>query len=129
VVSLEFQEDIQKLLLWAPAGNLNVIAKRIKNSTKLTSNLTFDLGGYELSQAFCNEIEDYDIYQHISTYKKSVLIIHGENDQAVDVAFGKKYNERYPNATLKIISGANHVFSSLAWREELYQLSINYLKD
>jgi uncharacterized protein len=129
VVSLEYQEDIQKLLLWAPAGNLNVIAKRIKNSTKLTSNLTFDLGGYELSQAFCNEIEDYDIYQHISTYKKSVLIIHGENDQAVDVAFGKKYNERYPNATLKIISGANHVFSSLAWREELYQLSINYLKD
>jgi esterase/lipase len=129
VVSLEYINDIKKLLLWAPAGNLNLIAKRIKGSAKITPNHTFDMGGYELSQTFCDEIEDYDIYHNIHNYTKDVLIIHGENDQAVDVGYGKKYYERYPNATLKVISEANHVFSSLAWREELYQLSINYLKD
>lgn len=129
VVSLEYMNSIHKLLLWAPAGNLNLIAKRIKQSTKPTSNQTFDMGGYELSQAFCDEIEDFDIYQNISTYTGSVLIIHGENDQAVELSFGQKYQEHYPNSTMKIISKANHVFSSLVWREELYNLSIQYLKD
>jgi len=129
VISKEYDGFLHKMLLWAPVGNLNGIAKRIKDSTKITKNGHFDMGGYELSEAFCNEIVGFDVYQGIEQYQGNVMIIHGELDQSVELKYGVKYQELYPNSVMKIIPGANHLFSSVELREELNRLSIEYLKD
>ncbi|MGN0236586.1 MAG: alpha/beta hydrolase family protein [Lepagella sp.] len=67
-------------------------------------------GGY--SEAFCDEMRDFDVYANIGTFANPVKIIHGSNDMIVNVSYSEQAVEVYPNATLDIIQGANHGFNA-----------------
>jgi len=121
-------DTIAKLVLWAPAGNLPSIANRIRNNAPKTQNDGYDLGGFELSQAFCEEIITINPYENNSRFERPALIVHGENDQAVEAMYGEKYAQSYKQGTYHLVNGANHVFGSLAMRDQLYKITIDFIK-
>ena len=52
-------------------------------------------------------------------FHKPMLIIHGDQDALVDITYAFQALKDYPNATLRVIPGANHGF----WAEQGAQAS------
>lgn len=49
---------------------------------------------------------DYDVYGHIQSYSKDILLIHGDRDGIVPLSYSERALEVYPSARLEVISGA-----------------------
>ena len=63
-------------------------------------------------------------------FRKEVLLIHGELDEKVPVYAVGPYLDLYgQKARLEIIKGANHQFTSVEWKNKVYELSIEYIKE
>jgi len=122
------RKDFDQLLLWSPAGNMANIAQSCFEQNRILDNGNVDLTGIELSREFYNELQSLDLYQHIEHFTKPVCIIHGSEDQAVPVLYGEKYQQGYPQADFHIIKGADHVYSSLNFRNQLFDYSLNFVK-
>ena len=75
-----------------------------------------DLGGlgdmFSMSEAFIESLKDFDVWSHIGTYARPVVILHGSKDFIVPVSNSQKAAERYPDAKLHIIEGASHGFNA-----------------
>ncbi|MGN1260962.1 MAG: alpha/beta hydrolase family protein [Alloprevotella sp.] len=72
-----------------------------------------DLGNmFTFSQAFIDALKDFDVWSHIGTYPRPVVIIHGSKDIVVPVSNSEKAVKLYPDATLHIIEGASHGFNA-----------------
>ena len=70
-----------------------------------------------------------DIVRRAMGYENPVLIIHGEMDEKVPVYAVGPYLDLYGDkAKLEIIEGANHQFSSVIWKNKVYDLSIQYIQ-
>ncbi|MCL2521439.1 MAG: alpha/beta hydrolase [Erysipelotrichales bacterium] len=120
--------EVEKVILWAPAGNLSKIgAMWFDNKAKILPNGNCDLGGMELSYQFYQELIDYPTYDQLENFEGPVLIVHGENDQAVSLSYGIKYLKAFPNAELEIITKANHGFGTIDNRQRLYQKTLEFL--
>ena len=59
--------------------------------------------------------------------EKPVLIIHGSDDDVVNVSYSKRAIECYPNAELHVINGAGHGFSGESLNEAINCI-IDFLK-
>ncbi len=61
-----------------------------------------------LSRDYAAQVLDYDIYEEIQGYKGPVLIVHGEDDEIVDISYSEKAAAVYENAELVRIPGEVH---------------------
>lgn len=129
LVSKRRTKDINKLILWSPAGNMRKIAKKHFDNNIILNNGNCDIGGLELGKGFLKELMDLDLYKGIEEFTKPVMICHGSSDLSVPIEFGMKYSIKYQNCVFNEISGADHVYSSLKWREEIYLKSIDFLRE
>lgn len=90
----------------------------------------YDIGGLMMSGEFLSQVRKTDIVKQAEGYDKEVLLIHGELDEKVPVYAIGPYLDLYgKNARLEIIDGANHQFSSVEWKNRVYDLSIEYIKE
>ena len=72
-----------------------------------------DLGDMlSMSQLFIDAVRDFDVWSHIGSFSKPVLILHGSADIIVPVSNSEKAVQLYPDATLQVIEGANHGFNA-----------------
>ncbi len=63
-------------------------------------------------RAYVETLLGYDIYAHIKTFDKDVLIVHGSADFIVPISYSERAVEEYPSAQLKVIAGASHGFNA-----------------
>ena len=83
-----------------------------------------------VSSEFLSQVRKTDIVRQAEGYGKEVLIIHGELDEKVPVYAVGPYLDLYgEKARLEIIKGANHQFTSVEWKNRVYELSIDYIKE
>lgn len=73
-----------------------------------------NLGGFGMaySEAFCNAMRGYDVYANIGSFAHKVLILHGSEDMIVKISYSEQAVEKYPDATLFTVEGANHGFNA-----------------
>lgn len=76
-------------------------------------------GWITVGKNYVTDIWDYDLYGEMKHYKKPVLIIHGSDDDVVNVSYSKRAIECYPNAELHVINGAGHGFSGESLNEAI----------
>ena len=67
-------------------------------------------------------VDDY-----IDKYHKPVLIIHGDQDEAVPIVYGKACAERYEQGRLEVIPGANHGYEG--HMDEFRMILKNFMKE
>ena len=118
-------DQVASLTLWSPAGVV-VDDIAVKNEIQgrpldsVAQNGGFDFGGMWLGPAFFDDIRNgLDVYEAAAGYGGPVDVVHGTADQIVPLEYGRRYAELLPHATFTAISGADHSWSSRAWRDEL----------
>lgn len=118
---------IRKMCLWAPAGNMDEKANAYFESCDSLPNGNVDLDGIELGLCFYEDLKDRDLYEGIERFTNPVLILHGTEDVAVPILVSERFAEIYQTVKLHPIKDADHVFSKLKWRDELFRETIHFL--
>lgn len=128
VLSKDFAEDINKMVLWAPAGFTLGGKQRQKHLTKAYKD-GYDIGGLVYGRNHINELKTIDAYEGIEVYKNPVLLIHGSNDFVVPEEQVIKYQEYWKtNSEYLVIDGANHLFNTMEQKDILMNSTVNFLK-
>ncbi|MDO4284133.1 MAG: alpha/beta fold hydrolase [Eubacteriales bacterium] len=84
--------------------------------------------GLKVSRLYNERLLDYDIWSELSAFTKPVLILHGDGDTVVNISYGKKASECYPDARLHIFSGEPHGFTGKG-KLRAAQETYNFLKN
>ena len=117
-------------VMWAPG---NVVYYDISSRVHAIPGRyeeSYDIGGLTMSGEFLTQVRKTDIMAMARGYEKEVLLIHGELDEKVPVYAAGPYLDLYgDHARLEIIKGANHQYSSVEWKNKVYDLSIAYMKE
>lgn len=115
VLAAGLMNDIVKAVLpLSPAMNIPYDAKRGSilgvqfDEDNIPKEISSDT--WTLSSNYIRAAKMLPINEAISSYKKPVLIIHGNADEAVPYHFGKELSESYENAKLVTIEGDNHCY-------------------
>ena len=129
-VAASMPECVRGLCLWAPAGNMREIAEACFRTGIPLPDGGVDLEGIALGRPFYEELKKWDLYEGISAYEGPVMILHGDRDESVPPEWGRRYLQVYgASSHFHSIPGADHVFSRISWREELFSVSIAFFKD
>jgi len=120
--------DIDKLLLWSPAGNLSKLIKTRYEVSLKKENGNVDSPNFEISKEMYNSLFKYNWHSGIENYHKPVKIIHGQLDLAVNYLESNYYCELFSNAVLKIIEGAGHGYDQSKERECLFKESLKFIR-
>ena len=81
----------------------------------------------ELSKGFFADADNYDIFKEIGSFKRPLLIIHGDRDEIVPVDEAIQAHKRNPAAiTLAVIPGADHMFSKEDHRRQVAAMVVDW---
>ena len=80
-----------------------------------------------VGKTYFENLLDYDIYEAISDYEKDILLIHGDEDNIVPLAYSERAVKAYSFATLEIIPGAGHGFHGRQ-ADQAIEYIVQYLK-
>ena len=116
-------------IMWAPGNVVYYDVSSRVHAVPGQYEEFYDIGGLMMSGKFLSQVRRIDIVGNARGYEKEVLLIHGERDEKVPVYAIGPYLDTYgEHATLKIIKDSNHQFSTVKWKTQVYDLSIDYLK-
>ena len=72
------------------------------------------------------DAHDIDIFQYMKTFTKDVVIVHGDKDEAVDIAYSEEALGYYPSAKLVTLPGEGHGFSRNG-EYQLFQATMEFI--
>ncbi|MDO4188473.1 MAG: alpha/beta hydrolase [Lachnospiraceae bacterium] len=108
-------DQIKSLILISPATNIVYDAKKgIFFGTKFEQNnipesIVF-WEEYIIKGNYLRVAKMINVDEAIAAYDRPVLVVHGTNDESVDVSYGIEVAKKYKNSTLKLIEGDSHCF-------------------
>lgn len=109
ITAAAHEDEIQGAILLYPAF---VLADNANEQFERAEDIpdTYHLMWMTVGHVFAEDLLDYDIYEAISSYKKDVLLIHGDADSIVPLSYSEKVVEAYDSARLEVLPGAGHGF-------------------
>ena len=127
MMSSIFYNDIDRLLLWSPAGNIiNIIKSYYERLPKDEKGNALN-GDFSMSLEMYKSIEKYNVFDNLSLYNNEVLIIQGKKDLSVPFETAEKYKESFKNCNVHYIENAGHGYDPLQISSELYNVSLKYI--
>lgn len=85
-----------------------------------------ELWGIQLGRQYFEWIHDFDVFEHIGTYTKPVLIMHGDKDTIVPISYSEKAASLYQNVTFVPFSGEGHGFGR-SGKEKALELLLKFV--
>ncbi len=123
--------ELKGLVLWAPAGEMRLfIEKREKGieSGEITGDI-MDISGLRLGEKFIEDVRSLNVMKQTSGYEGDLLIVHGTGDITVPVAVSEGYLQLFGSrAQLVLVEDADHTFQGIPWIEQLFDVTIKYIK-
>lgn len=97
-----------------------------------TGEVTFTSRGrfLKITEEFYTDADRFDMPQILRSFDKPLLMVHGDQDEIIPV--GEAYKARDMSsggARLKVISGADHMFSREEDRQAVSQLVVEWFKN
>lgn len=126
ITAAKHQKEIRGLILFYPAFVLVDTAKSLFQSVDAIPNKYYFMW-MNVGKIYFKDLLDYDIYKDIKSYKKKVLIVHGDRDDIVPLSYSRKAVKTYSSADLKVIKGAGHGFAG-AEEDKAVKYMLSYLK-
>ena len=127
IMSSIYYNDIDRLLLWSPAGNILSIIKAYYEKLPKDENGNALNGDFSMSLAMYKSIEKYNVFDNLSLYNNEVLIIQGKKDLSVPYETAEKYKSAFNKCNIHYIENAGHGYDPLAISGELYKTSLEYI--
>ncbi|MDL4839715.1 alpha/beta hydrolase family protein [Aquibacillus rhizosphaerae] len=126
LVADEYVEEIKGLLLLFPAlGIADNWNERFPTLKSIPD--THELWGVQLGRTFFESIHGYDVFDHIGEFNKNVLIFHGNQDEIVELEYGKRAEKLYPHAKIEVFPGEGHGFSDAA-NKKVAEMTYEFVK-
>lgn len=121
-------QDIHRLALLAPAGNINeLIAHAMATYGVDERTDVFDYAGNLIGRGFPESLQNIRVFERAKQFQGPVLLAHGTKDEAVPYQVSLKYQEvAYEGrAVLHILEGADHTFNTTPWEQAV----ITHIRD
>lgn len=124
-------EQPKAAVMWAPAPMVYYDATGRAGAVPTQYKEYYDIGGLALHKEFLVDARRLNAIELSKGYEGNMLLIHGSEDEKASVAAVGLYEDIYDPAKFEvhIVEGSNHQFSSLAWKQEVYDKSIEFLKN
>ena len=111
------------VVLWSAVAHTARIRELIKKSARKIPGKAgaFEANARELHPRLIEDVLKVEPIRHLKRYKGPTLIIHPELDEVVPVSHARAFFLAASNANkeIAIIKGADHVFSSIPWEQEV----------
>lgn len=121
---------VRALVLWATPSNLaEVLNKGAANAPRppVPQPSGLDIGGLVVGHAFIREVTAARPLDEIRRFAGPTLIVHGTADASVPPDSAREYMHALTGPkSLRMIQGADHTFSSVAWEEEVITASTDW---
>lgn len=122
----EYVDDLKGMIQYYPAFCIPDDARKrfasVEDIPEVGGAFSKDVG-----RIYNEKLLDYDVYSDIVPFDKPVLIIHGDQDPVVNISYGKRAAETYPNAVFHSMPGENHGFSGKG-KLEAARLSYEFIQ-
>ena len=119
-------ERVRALVLWAPVAHPRELFDKL--ILDFGGNDVLDMGGWGLGRAFLEDLQHLDPLQEGQRYAGPSLVVHGTGDEAVPPSHGSDYRVALGGrCRVHWVQGSDHVFSSLAWKQEAIAVSRDFL--
>jgi len=123
---------VRALFLWAAVAQLGELFQEGTTPERASeiSTLGFtDLGGLQVGRGLVEEALSTDPVAALTGFAGPVLVAHGSGDETVPVEHALRYNAALGGRVqLVILAGADQVFTSLAWEQELIDHTARFLE-
>ncbi|WP_310602121.1 alpha/beta hydrolase family protein [Anaerosporobacter sp.] len=127
LVAEQIADKVKGMVLYYPAL---CIPDDWRNTYPTTEDIpdTLNFWGLNLGKNFFTAIHDYYVFDHIGSFDKDILIIHGDKDNVVSIDYSQKAVVTYENATLITLPGEGHGFSQSGGITAMQEV-LTYLKE
>lgn len=125
--------DLKAVVLWSAVGRFMdcYVGDNIRNAA--VNGFPIDWGGYVLSKDFVDDVVLHNPFSSIAEAKAPILLIHGTEDQAVQIEQVFEYDRVLTNANvphkLEIIKGADHCYCRQDWKRKVIKTSADFLEE
>lgn len=121
----EYVDKIQGMILLYPAlcvaDDWN---RRFPNIEKIPD--IYNAWEVPLEKGFFETLHNFNIFEHIGSFGKDTLIMHGDEDNIVPLEYSQNANKIYKNSKLKIFHGEGHGFSDIGTVQTINML-LNFI--
>lgn len=117
-------EEVRGMMLLYPAFCIPENARAQFSTLESVPDQVSFFSWLTVGRRYVEDVWEYDVYADVAAYEKNVLILHGDQDGIVDIAYSHRAVEAYPAAELKVIQGAGHGFSG-----GNFDLAMDYILD
>lgn len=111
VTAAESPDDVKALILMYPAF---VIYDDMHSRFASLDDVPDTFGQWgswiTLGRIYVEDVWDYDPYEHIGAYEGPVMVLHGDADGLVDISYGERAAQVYPDASFHTIENGGHGF-------------------
>lgn len=128
-ISSMIPNEINKMILWSPAGNIVEIIKNHFEKNEKLENGNAIFGSFEMSKEMYESVEKWHPYENLEKFENKVLIINGRKDLSVPYLNSARYSVCFKNSHLYLIDEAGHGYDERPQHQKLYQLSLDFLKN
>lgn len=123
-VSAQRPSDIDRVLLEFPAIVLQDDAKKRTNPDGTYPDVSHVMG-MTISRKYNEDAVSFDLYDLLPACARPVLILHGDQDLIVPLAYSERAAQVYPHASLVLFPGQGHGFTGLA-REGAMKAAVDF---
>jgi alpha/beta superfamily hydrolase len=118
-------DRVSALALWAAMAHPERLCDRLAPGF---GGDVLDMEGWALGRAFFDDIPHVRPLEEVRRYQGPSLVVHGTADEGVPPSEASDYRLALGGRCgLHMVAGANHVFSSLAFKGEVINLSRDFL--
>lgn len=114
IVGDNFTKQLGGLILLYPALVIPDDARKRYHSLAEIPD-TVDLG-IPIGKVYYEKLLDYEVFDHVGHFGKSVLILHGDQDEVVPLSYSKRVAKVYSHAKLIVMKDAKHGFNEIESR-------------
>ena len=125
ITAAQRPRDIRAVIEYYPAFCIPEDAQARHGSVENIPEIE-NFGGSKLGRVYSEKLFDYDVYKVIPAYTGPVLILHGDNDKAVNISYGRRAAQVYEHAEFVCLPGEIHGFTGEG-RKKAAQLSFDFL--
>ena len=121
IAAAEMKEYVKGMILCFPALNIPDVFEELYPDPSSVPD-SFYFRWLTLGKKYAEDVRNYDIYSVIPEYEGPVLLMHGDNDDLVDISYSEKAAEVYRDVSYHVIEGAGHRF-----RDDLFEQAEEYI--
>lgn len=127
MVAHDYRNGLAGLVLLYPAFQLpGELRNLFSDRRKIPATFTF-ANLFQLGRPFAEDVFELNPYQLMPHFRKDVLILYGDQDEAVPLPYIEKAVGTFPHAALHIIHGTGHFFPEPDKKTEAIDQILRYL--